>query len=123
MIRLPRLPLYIPHIKNKSYKRGLYGTATAATIRSKQAGIEVPFLWNTGTAQCMGGEIGENNMAIENLVQYSGKLTPDERRENAVKAGVASGKVRHQRKQLRQVLNELLPMEVGDEELEQELTL
>ena len=44
---------------------------------------------------------------IDNLVPNS-ERTPDERRENARKAGVASGESRRRRKQMREALDELL---------------
>ena len=52
-------------------------------------------------------------MGKENLIQYNGQ-TPAIARENGRKGGVASGASKRRRKALREVFNELLPMEVKD---------
>lgn len=59
---------------------------------------------------------GDDNLGKENLIQYNGQ-TPAIARENGRKGGVASGASKRRRKALREVFNELLPMEVKDEEL------
>lgn len=55
-------------------------------------------------------------MGKENLIQYNGQ-TPEIARENGRKGGLASGVSKQKRKMLREVLNDLLPMEIKDEEL------
>lgn len=50
----------------------------------------------------------------ENLISND-KRTPSERRENARKAGVASGEARRKKKSMKQAMNLLLSMPVSDE--------
>lgn len=50
----------------------------------------------------------------ENLIQND-KRTPSERRENARKAGVASGKARRKKKSMKQAMNLLLSLPVNNE--------
>lgn len=56
----------------------------------------------------------------QNLIPNS-KRTPSERRENAKKAGKASGKARRQKSNLRQALLTVLALEVTDQEIRDEL--
>lgn len=55
-------------------------------------------------------------MGKENLIQYNGQ-TPEIARKNGRKGGLASGASKKRRKLLREVINDLLPMEIKDEEL------
>lgn len=57
-------------------------------------------------------------MSVENLIQYSPeRSTPEQRRENARKAGLASGVARQKRKKLRDVLGDMMTSHVTEEEL------
>jgi len=57
-------------------------------------------------------------MSVENLIQYNpGRSTPEQRRENARKAGLASGVARQKRKKLRDVLGNMMTSHVTEEEL------
>ena len=55
-------------------------------------------------------------MSKSNLVQFNGQ-TPQEARENGRKGGLASGVSRQRKKLLRELFNELLPLEVTEPEL------
>ena len=55
-------------------------------------------------------------MSKSNLVQFNGQ-TPQEARENGKKGGLASGVSRQRKKLLRELFNELLPLEVTEPEL------
>lgn len=59
-------------------------------------------------------------MGKENLIQYNGQ-TPEIARENGRKGGLASGVAKRRRKALCEVLNELLPMEIKDDDLREAL--
>lgn len=59
----------------------------------------------------------ENEMAIENLIQYKKSLTPDERRERASIAGKASGESRRKRKLMKEMLNDFMSAELTEPEL------
>ena len=61
-------------------------------------------------------------MAVENLMQFSGKQTPEIARENGRKGGLASGVSKRKKKLLREVIDEVLPMGVCDEDMEAALT-
>ena len=54
------------------------------------------------------------------MIQYK-RSTPEERHENAVKAGIASGVSRQRRRQMREVISNILTVEVTDEEIRAEL--
>ena len=57
-------------------------------------------------------------MNVENLIQYNPeRSTPEQRRENARKAGLASGVARQKRKKLRDVLGNMMTSHVTEEEL------
>lgn len=57
-------------------------------------------------------------MSVENLIQYNPeRSTPEQRRENARKAGLASGVARQKRKKLRDVLGDMMTSHVTEEEL------
>lgn len=56
----------------------------------------------------------------ENLIQYNGQ-TPEIARENGRKGGLASGVSKQRRKLLRELLNDIMPLEVADEELRERL--
>ncbi len=57
-------------------------------------------------------------MSVENLIQYNPeRSTPEQRRENARKAGLASGVARQKRKKLRDVLANMMTFHVTEEEL------
>ena len=45
---------------------------------------------------------------INNLIQFSGRQSPEEARKNGQKCGIASGAVRRQRKELRQLTADLM---------------
>lgn len=60
-------------------------------------------------------------MSKKDLIQYTGRSTPSERHENAVKAGLASGVSRQRRRQMREVISNILTVEVTDEEIRAEL--
>lgn len=55
-------------------------------------------------------------MNKSNLIQYNGQ-TPEQARENGRKGGLASGASRQRKKLLRELFNEILPMEVTDPEI------
>lgn len=54
-------------------------------------------------------------MANESNLIQNDKRTPSERRENARKAGIASGKARRKKKSMKQAMNYLLSLPVADE--------
>lgn len=60
-------------------------------------------------------------MGKENLVQYKDSSTPEERRERASRAGVASGVARRKRKMMRDVFNDLMGAGVTELELIEQL--
>ncbi len=53
-------------------------------------------------------------MAESNIEKYNKSLTQAERKENASKAGIASGKARAENKALKDTLQELLAMPIKD---------
>jgi len=60
-------------------------------------------------------------MSKKDLIQFSGRSTPEERHENAVKAGKASGAARQKRRLMRDVLSNILTVEVSEPEIREEL--
>ena len=54
------------------------------------------------------------NVAESNIEKYNKSLTQAERKENASKAGIASGKARAENKALKDTLQELLAMPIKD---------
>lgn len=60
-------------------------------------------------------------MSKTDLIQFSGRSTPEERHENAVKAGMASGVARQKRRLMRDVLANILTVEITEPELREEL--
>ena len=56
-------------------------------------------------------------MANEENLTPNEKRTPSERRENARKAGVASGEARRKKKSMKQAMNLLLSLPVSDENM------
>lgn len=75
-------------------------------------------------------ELTPREKSLSNLrpVQFTKELTPEERKQNARKAGTASGKKRHERKLLRDIANDLMNADFSavadnDEKLKQMLNL
>lgn len=60
-------------------------------------------------------------MNNQNLVQYRVDITPEQRRENARKAGIASGKKAHERKLLGQILRDIGELPTSEQALQQAL--
>ena len=60
-------------------------------------------------------------MGKKDLIQFSGRSTPEERRDNAIKAGKASGVARQKRRLMRDVLANILTVEVTEPELRDKL--
>lgn len=57
----------------------------------------------------------------QNLIQYN-MQTPEEARENGRKGGIASGEARRRKKTMRELIEQLMPMEVDDKRLHNKLT-
>ena len=75
-------------------------------------------------------ELTPREKSLSNLrpVQFTKDLTPEERTQNARKAGTASGKKRHERKLLRDIASDLMAADFSavadsDEKLKQMLNL
>ena len=57
-------------------------------------------------------------MSREHLIQYNPeRSTPEQRRENARKAGIASGVARQKQKKLREVMRPMMTTQVVEEEI------
>lgn len=60
-------------------------------------------------------------MGKKDLIQFSGRSTPEERRDNAIKAGKASGVARQKRRLMRDVLANIMTVEVTEPEIREKL--